>query len=178
MNMSWKTDLGKERRDIEKVKPWLMAKLRLDELLDASDADQREKDIDLYGLIGERRIPIEVKIRYKHYPDLLIETVSNIATRTRGWIHRSRAELLVYVFLKKKSITEGYIYNLKELRDWWMKVGVYDNYPRKYGKTDNLYETENRAVPLNRIPLDTLIYSPKYNLIDDYLRNIDALTVF
>ena len=156
---------------MEVVKPWLIGKLQLEDIREASYEEQREHDIDLWGEREGKWIPIEVKIRATDYPDLLIETVSNTTTHSEGWIYKSNAKILAYVVVKDGALVKGSLYKLDDLRKWWLTDGVYQNFPEKYGRTDGLYKSKNRATPWKAIPVDCLLYGPKFNAIDDYFRN-------
>ena len=165
--MSWKRDSANERRDMEKVKPWIIGKLRLDNLEEANLQQQREEDIDLIGTRESRTIPIEVKIRHEIYGDFLLETISNTTTKSKGWIYKSQAELLIYIIMKKGHLT-GSILIMGGLQRWWKTEGIYRGYPEKLGKTDELYKTRNVAIPWKDIPPDILIYHNSHNAVNDY----------
>lgn len=171
--MSWNKDWSDERRDMPKVVPEIISKLKLDDLKDASLTDQKENDIDLIGRRFGRDITIEVKIRYKDYGDFLLETKSNTTTGSDGWIYKSQAEILVYAIIEKKSPPSINILNLPKLRAWWLETGIYRGYPEKLGKTDGLYETSNQVIPWQDISLDIIIYRKGYNSVDAYFQGED-----
>jgi hypothetical protein len=152
-------DFIQERKDIEIVKIWLNNNHLVDTIRDATDFEQMEQDIDFHGSLYGELHSFEVKHRHSIYPDFLVETLSNIEYRTAGWIIKSQADKLVYVFLIKNIIKKAFIMNLPKLKAWWLNEGRYNNYPIRKGKTDNLYETENRAVPLGDIPNDIIEFT-------------------
>ena len=141
-----------------KVELWLIDKLKLDKLEDANIVDQVENDIDLIGWVSGRRIAIEVKIRHKDYGDFLLEETSNTTTKSKGWIYKSQAELLVYAIIENESLTFINILDLSALREWWIREGIYHNYSEWFGGTDNLYETLNYAIPWKDIPRDIIFF--------------------
>ena len=170
--MSWNKNFSDERRDMEKVKPWIIGKLRLDNLEEANLQQQREEDIDFIGTRKNRTILIEVKIRYKAYEDFLLETISNITTKSKGWIYRCKAELLTYMILEN-NILNGTILIMPKLRQWWVSKGIYQNYTEKLGKTNGIYKTSNRAIPWKDIPQNIIIYTKNYNAINEYFQDND-----
>ena len=122
------------------------------------------RGIDLIGYNDQGKITLEIKHRYKEYQDLLIETKSKKIRDTPGWIDYSKADYLVYVFVIKSKIENGYVFDLKKLKTWWTTQNK-----EKYQIKDAVnqgYITENRAVPIKDIPNDIFIFSNvKHNKI-------------
>lgn len=164
-----------ERNATPYVIEWIQKTLNLPILMEVNDYAQKELDIDLYAPLEEGEfLTFENKIRFKEYNDVLIETVSNMNTLSEGWIYASKADYLVYVFYLNKIIKKGYIFNLPKLREWWEKTGRLTKYPIKYGKTSDLYKTQNVAVPERDIPLDCVIYHPNYGLLKSVDGGLDS----
>lgn len=147
-----------ENQQMPIVETWLTGLFNLQKVWPATIKEQKEDDIDLHALTPtENEVTFEVKIRYKKYEDLLIETLSCIEKKTSGWIYKSKADYLAYVFIVPNKPIIGDVIDLPGLNKWWYKQGVYVGYPLKEGttKTDNgavLYKTQNRAVPIRHIP--------------------------
>ena len=150
--------LETEHQHMPSVETWLTKLFNLKKTWPATLKEQKEDDIDLHVLTPtENEVTFEVKIRYTYYEDLLIETLSCIEKKTQGWIYKSKADYLAYVFLLPNKPVIGDVIDLPKLNKWWCKQGVYVGYPPKKGttKTNNgavLYQTQNRAVPLRHIP--------------------------
>jgi len=150
-------DMNRERQDIPFVIKWL-SDLGIYGFKEAIYYEQ----INGVDLIQESTgKTYEVKIRYKpRYlkKDILIEVKSKIEEDTPGWIVYSKANLLVYVFLKNNKILGGHIFDLPLLRMWWFAVGQFRNYPIKESPNTG-YTTLNYAVPLGDIPQSMYKYS-------------------
>jgi len=174
-SVGWDESFSRERQDIGIVEFWLIKTLKLDGITSSSLSQQKYMDIDLIAEKNLEPIPIEVKIRYEDYGDFLLETVSNTSTHSLGWIYATKAELLAYVVVDRleREVRKGYILNVKELRKWWIKEGRYLVFPKKYGKTDGLYETLNYAIPWKKIPLNIFIYAPNYDYVKEYFGESD-----
>jgi hypothetical protein len=161
----YEEDHNTEREDTPVVIEWAESLLNLTGIREASEYAQRELDIDFYAYAGDMQLSFENKIRKTEYDDVLIETISNMNKLTHGWIHTSKADYLIYVFVIDKTIKKGYIFDLHKLRDWWFNQGRYIKYPIFYGETPRLYKTQNVAVPEKDIPLNCVIYHPIYGLL-------------
>lgn len=157
------------------VKHWLESKLPIYEIQDTSPRQQKEDDIDFTGRkLNREVVTFEAKIRRELYDDILIETVSNTTRGSPGWIYTCKANCLVYVFLIDGTIKKGFIFDMPALREWWKTTGFYKGYPKRYGKTGNLYKTENRVVPEKDIPSNIIIYHPTYGLMNPITEELDS----
>lgn len=120
----------------------------------------QHQDIDLImmdNVYGE--ITVEVKVRGTLYPDILLETISNMERDTLGWIYKSKATVLVYVFyINGKLHSRRYVMWLPKLRRWWEKnKAKYLKDPRSEKLAGNPpenpeYHTLSYAVPETDIP--------------------------
>lgn len=163
-----------ENQNMPIVETWLTGLFNLNKVWGATLEEQKEFDIDLHALtLTGKEVTFEVKIRYKFYEDLLIETLSCIKEKTQGWIYKSAADYLAYVFVVPNKPIIGDVLNLPGLKKWWRKQGVYFGYPLKKGTTHTingtvLYQTQNRAVPLRHIPFNLFHAHRQY----DYLKSL------
>lgn len=142
------------------IKQWLLDNLSGLLTINEATKAQQSDDIDLVLVTKKRKINAEVKIRYKDYNDLLIETVSSITRKTKGWIYRSKADLLIYAVIKRNKVISCKILNLPSLQEWWDEEGAWCNYPTKTAKTMGYgfkYETENKAVPWTAVPASCIL---------------------
>lgn len=144
--------LDVERKEIELVKTWLKEQMNVEAIRDATFEEQTQNHIDFHGCLYDKDDTFEVKIRSSDYGDLLIETLSNVEHQIPGWISTSLAKYLVYAVVEEKRLIKVMLLVMRKLREWWLREGQYMNYPKHYGKTGGLYQTENRAVPLNALP--------------------------
>jgi len=144
---------------------WLEGKLNLDEVEESTPTQQKEEDIDLWVKCNNKTKSVEVKLRRKEYKDILLETISNITKKTPGWLYKSNADYLAYLFCIDGKITKGYVGDMKTISYWYQGEGIYKGYPIKYGNTAIGYKTQNRAVPENHIPFEAWIYHPQYGLL-------------
>ncbi len=95
-------------------------------------------------------ITIEEKVRFKQYPDLLIEEYSSEEKKTDGWINKpTLAEYLVYYF---KNTGAALIYKMPDLQNEWKErqdelkaLGT----ERRAFNTN--YTTLNWSIPLDAI---------------------------
>lgn len=128
-----------------------------EEIREATLNEQKNDHIDLVTITAGKKRTVEVKNRTSDYGDLLIETWSNTARKTRGWVFTCRADYLAYIVFKDDILEKGRLLDMKKLHNWWVDIGISEDYPRHYGHTDKLYETENRAVPWNDLPQDIIL---------------------
>lgn len=154
---NFREDLAKERLDIEAVKEWLERRMNVEAIVEATIEEQIEKHIDFHGYLWGEPKTFEAKIRRRDYGDLLIETFSNAERRTLGWIQTSQADILAYFFVEKRGVIKGGLFDLPKIREWWNKDGQFVAWPKYYGMTENLYHTENRAVPISTLPKNVVI---------------------
>ena len=164
-------DLKAERKDMPSAIEWLRIKARLGDIREAT-LEEQKRDIDLFS----GKYSFEVKIRRKKYSDILFEVLSCEERKTPGWLYKSKAGFLVYIF-KTKAI-EGYILNLPMLKDWWIREGINRGYEKHRGKTKRqdesiLYHTLNFAVPIKDIPIEIFWYHEDYGLIKTFADEID-----
>jgi len=169
----------RERKNMPEVKRWLQTVLPIYNIREASAQQQRQDDIDFLGEKFEgEEVSFEAKIRYKIYPDILIETISNVTRRTPGWIYVSKADILVYVFHENDRVVRGYLISLPDLQKWWRKTGTHNDYDIRYGETHSseklLYKTKNRVIPERDIPSQYIIYHPEYGLMNPITDEIDS----
>lgn len=167
-------DHGDERRDTPIVQEWVAKILGLYDIEEA-DITSQKAGIDFFAKAnGGIKYSFEDKIRYTYYDDVLIETISNMNTLSKGWIHYSKADFLSYPFIIDGTIKKGYIFDLPKLQAWWKAHGRNIKYPIKYGKTSNLYKTQNVAVPEKDIPLDCVVYHPQYGRLRGIGEELDS----
>jgi hypothetical protein len=92
--------------------------------------------------------------RKRGYSDIAVETASNSERGTPGWIHTSRADWLVYAFLRRNGeLGRVYVLDMKELRRWFLENE--HRYPtlRAPNPPDNpRYHTLFKPVPIRDIP--------------------------
>jgi GR25 family glycosyltransferase involved in LPS biosynthesis len=121
---------------------------------DEKDGIRFDKDYVGYKKDGER-VTFEVKVRLppkgrRGYSDIAIETVSNDVKGTPGWIYTSKADWLVYVFIKENwEVGRFYVLEMRGLRSWFIE----NEY--KYGikKAPNpSYYTIFKPIPIRDIP--------------------------
>jgi len=144
----------RERSDMPKVIEWLNTQLDLISIREATREEQK-KDVDLVLTTSKALRTVEVKIRYSDYNDFLIEVVSSHTKNTKGWIYKSKADLLVYIIIKNNKIVSGRIMNFVKLRKWWDTDGWLLNLPEIRGTTKTSrfsYSSINYAVPWSTIP--------------------------
>lgn len=151
-------DLKQERSDMEIVKNWLHKHLFVGDLKEATYAEQTQKHIDFHGMLYGEPKTFEAKIRYTDYGDLLVETLSNTETKSLGWIYTTQADYLIYAVLENSTVKKLFIINLPYLKEWWNRQGRYSKYTTHYGETDNLYKTENKAVPISDLPKEIVLF--------------------
>lgn len=140
-----------------------MENLNLEEIWDSSEYDQREKDIDLWVMKNNKAVSIENKIISKQYKNIIIETKSSIEKNTEGWIYKSEADLLAWFAIEDQEITEGRLFSLPQLREWWIIKGAFMEFLTRKGETyttkgDVSYHTEIKIIPNKRIPKKTIIF--------------------
>jgi len=127
--------------------------------------DGIEQDKDYALLINGKWVKAECKIRsikYNEYAfkDILIETKSSVESDTLGWIYKSTAELLIYVWEFPTGVS-GVILKLPELRKWWIenKHCYMERMLAPNPPSNPKYHTENYVVPLSDLP-NNLFYVP------------------
>lgn len=155
--MLFSEKLAWERRRMESVRDMLLNN-GFEEVKEATLAEQKVEHIDFVTVTAGKKRTVEVKNRAADYGDLLIETLSNVERKTLGWIFTCRADYLAYVVFEQDILKKGKLLNRPRLRDWWIQTGAEMNYPRFYGRTGDLYETENRAVPWKDLPKEATIF--------------------
>lgn len=159
-------DLAWEGKAREGVMDWLVKTTPLGFDRWATLEEERDQHFDAI-MNGER---VEIKVRrpkYRKKRDILIEVISNVARKTPGWIHTTKAKYLVYVFMGRNyQVSRGYILHFHDLKEWWNNEGRLNQYETITGKTEDMYETDNRAVPLKAIPLEIFYYHQDYGLLD------------
>ena len=137
-----------------------------------------QDDIDLL-ISYDARPPwqsVEVKCRqmeFAKYNDVLVELKSSIEAATLGWLLKSKAYMLLYIFLLDSEIPQprdvwGRTFSMRGLREYWQRQGEknvcrwcvlpehnhkHTGFPKIIGKTHSpegkiLYHTENWAIPL------------------------------
>lgn len=147
------------------LEQWLQEKLNPETLKNISkEPNGIRKDIDYLLHIDGVLVKVECKIRsvkhQKHaYKDILLETKSSTEMNTEGWITKSEADLLAYVW-KNNNHLDGYIFNLPLLREWWNKNSKHylDRIYAPNPPLNPLYHTENVAIPINDLPLEIIFY--------------------
>lgn len=114
----------------------------------------REKDIDLLmkdTILGE--FGVEVKVRAELHNDIAIETISNVERNTVGYIDKSQAIFLAYVFYIDGKLHPHFLMYLPKLREWFLKNK--HRYKPKYAPNPPekpVYYTEFYPVPIKDIP--------------------------
>ena len=120
--------------------------------IDKKNQQKAGYDIELH-LEDGRILTIEEKIRFKFYPDLLVEIKHYNGNEKPGWLFKSQAEILSYVQPYKK----GYhitLWKLKDIAEWVRSEQFYRLYNagviiEKWGSTNfngNKYRTKNYAI--------------------------------
>jgi hypothetical protein len=111
-------------------------------------------------------ITYDVKTRMKYYPDILIETVSNIERNIPGWWYTSKADALVYHWLnsQKNRSLKLYIIALQMLRDMDFLNNVLAMHPeielKKSSSNNGTWHTAFYTVPINLFPQDCIAELP------------------
>ena len=125
--------LGREKSGNPLVKKFLVETLNFILIKNISnEADGIRDDIDWVGKTSLMTpwIRIECKERFRRYRDFLVETKSSVERSTPGWIYKSKADLLAYVWVYTKS-ANGKIMHMRELQKWWKTVDFSRRYQRR-----------------------------------------------
>lgn len=153
----------------EQIKDFLIAKLAflgldpqtITSIAEAPDGIRDDKDWAFRFKQGEIWCTVEVKLRSEKYSafaerELLIETESSLESNTPGWIFKSQATYLAYLWLRR-GIIHGKIMSMKLLREWWKenewKYGVSEREHLAPNPPSNpTYHTRNYSVSWHELP--------------------------
>ncbi len=93
---------------------------------------------------------VEVKAEEENkYGNFFLETWSNRARYTMGWMVTLNSDLLLYHFLKSDEL---YVMNFQNLKRWaWWERRIYRYPEREQGKREQLNDTWGRCVPISVI---------------------------
>ena len=159
--------LDVERENTDQILNWmkvdygfsLVEDVRQKEVYWATDVDFLMTD-----KLGEQ-FDVELKVRTKIYDDIIIETLSNTERGTEGWITKSKAYFLAYVFCVENQIhPKSCILHLPKLRIWFFQNK--HRFNKKYAPNppnDPLYHTEFYPIPIKHIPRS--VFYPKTEVI-------------
>lgn len=159
--------LSVEQEHMDKVLPWLTQTYGFTLVEDLRENPVYwEQDIDLL-LMDETMgvLTAEVKIRITLYSDIAFETKSSTEDNTLGNLYKSKADLLVYVFMVNGEVHENScVLHLPTVRNWfgWNK----HKYKPKYAPNppdSPTYHTEFYPVPLVDLPV--IAFYPKKEVI-------------
>ena len=158
LNDYFKEKLNVEERAIPQVLAWLEKDFHFKLFEDVRQKQAfQEKDIDFLMQDQEglfKTFPLELKVRKQYYPDIAIETLSSIEANTLGYIKKSQALFLAYVWLEQEQLhSNRFLFNLSALRDWFLEN--YQKYPRQTAPNppeNPIYHTEFYSVPFGEIP--------------------------
>ena len=119
---SFQERVATEREHMGRITEYLYAREETVGISDATDEEQRQKDIDFHWMrvYGDRVLttPVEVKVDTQGHStgNLAFETVSNEIRGTRGCFMRSEAELLFYYL---SGSAELWVMDLALTRKWF-----------------------------------------------------------
>lgn len=150
------------------VEKFLCIHLQPTALKDISgEADGIKFDRDYVVMINGKWVRVECKTRRVKYAqyfllEILIETMSSREMNTQGWITKSTADMLAYMWELENSEVEGFIFDLPKLQEWWINnKNRYNRVVEAPNPPENpLYHTVNIVVPVNDLPSTLFVYSP------------------
>jgi hypothetical protein len=122
---------------------------------------QRSVGDMLYNKDAETIYSVEVKAEQENeHENFFIETWSNRARFTTGWVYNLNADFLFYHFLKDDEL---YIIPFQKLRRWaFHDRRIYGFPERKQSKYDQLNDTWGRCVPIG-VATRELSLAPPYS---------------
>ena len=127
------------------------------------DKHYQENDVDLImqdkdGIFGT--FSVEIKVRAKLYPDIIVETRSNVERNTVGNLFKSQALFLVYVFLiDHKLHPNRYVIHLPKFREWFIKnKGRYKSNFAPNPPENPVYHTEFYPIPIFDMPQEIFLF--------------------
>ena len=87
-------------------------------LIEYSENPEIQK-VGIDAVTTSHGLTYDVKTRYKYYPDILIETMSDVERKIPGWYYTSKADALIYHWLNddKTRSVKLYVIALQKLRD-------------------------------------------------------------
>ena len=117
-----------------------------------TDLDKQRQGIDrlLHSKQAGVTYSVEEKVRYKDYPDFLLETISNDATGTAGWIEKDLS--CDYFSYLVTPIRRVYVMRWKDLRGAWILNK--DRWTQRHGTILALnkgYNTVSVPVPIRSV---------------------------
>jgi len=145
---------------------WILGKYKLafphaQQFIECTVKDSQKKGIDYYALFNENKVLfIEEKVRWKSYPDILIEEYANWEMKILGWglDITKKSHYLAYIVIPRHEI---FIFYYPALRQFFITNHDFllAKYDREFGETYDYsgrlsYQTSNIPVPLNAFPLD------------------------
>lgn len=155
------TDYFDEKMKVEKeamgqVVNWLANRFGLYYRRDVRD-DKSFQDLDVDLILTDNQtadIPVEVKVRKTLFDDIALETLSCYERGTLGYLFKSKAELLAYIFfIDGKIHANSAVLDLGGLRHWFKANQA--RYRPQYAPNppiNPLYRSEFYAVPLDDLP--------------------------
>lgn len=113
------------------------------------DCEMQRMGVDrVITLDNSRTLYIDEKIRFKNYPDILLEFISVDTTGAVGWMEKPLAiDYLAYMFFEAKKV---YMIDWRMLKRVWKYYG--ERWKKKYTSVvaDNgTYKTHSIAVPID-----------------------------
>lgn len=145
-----------ETENMEIIHNFLYAREETVGIAEASDEEQRERDIDFHWLrlldnkIEELKVEVKFDTQGHATGNFAFETVSNELKSTPGCILRSEADLLFYYFTESKEL---WVMDMKEVRSWFLsEMASVKNRFRSFETYtvvgSNVYSSYGRLVPL------------------------------
>lgn len=148
----FQNSLKRERKPIAKA--IIQSFLKPEAIKDISnEQDGIEEDKDYMALVDGKWRSIEVKHRDKRYwkhafQDILIETRSSMEYDTFGWIEKSKAEYLLYIW-HGETAHKAILCDLPSLKEWWRQ-----NKEQGSEKMIGEYYTALRALVSDRFKIE------------------------
>jgi hypothetical protein len=162
--------MGVEQEHFGSILEWLQNSYKMIMLKDLrNEKTSQEVDTDLsmqHPDLGS--LTVEVKVRKKYYPDLAIETFSCLERKTQGYIDKSQAQFLAYVYLENAKVhSESFVVSLPNLKRWfYLNKNKYTPKLAPNPPENPLYHTQFYPVPLQDIPIS--FFMPKVAVSGGY----------
>ena len=129
----------------------------------------------LYNSDSETVYSAEIKAEESNkHGNFFLETWSNRARFTLGWMFNLNTDLLLYYFLDEDEL---YAIPFLKLRKWaFHQCRIYDFPERKQAKYDQLNDTWGRCVPCTTVANELGLsapFSPRYDAMKDFSGSLE-----
>ena len=162
-------DFSEEANEAKKWERIAMRELQLfmlhTKLIEYSENPEIQK-VGIDAVTTSHGLTYDVKTRYKYYPDILIETMSDVERKIPGWYYTSKADALIYHWLNddKTRSVKLYVIALQKLRDRDFLNSVLEAFPDiELGYTSSnggAWRTSFYTVPIDLFPNDCIVELP------------------